>query len=160
MMERFEKIEMKIPAKAEYVAIIRLTMAGVANRMGFAYDDIEDMKIAISEACTNIVQHAYKEDVGEIAIVFGLYENRLEIMVVDNGVSFDFNNLKRKVGPYDISKPVEHLPENGLGLYLINTLMDDIQIMHDEGMTVLMTKYIQREQVENDGNPISTYESY
>lgn len=61
---------------------------------------------------------------------------------------------------YDISKPVEHLPENGLGLYLINTLMDDIQIMHDEGMTVLMTKYIQREQVENDGNPISTYESY
>ncbi len=34
-------------------------------------------------------------------------------MVADNGVSFDFNNLKRKVGPYDINKPVEHLPENG-----------------------------------------------
>ena len=97
MMERFEKIEMKIPAKAEYVAIIRLTMAGVANRMGFAYDDIEDMKIAISEACTNIVQHAYKEDVGEITIVFGLYEDRLEIMVADNGVSFDFNSLKVKL---------------------------------------------------------------
>ncbi|MCT4571591.1 ATP-binding protein, partial [Bacillus thuringiensis] len=96
----------------------------------------------------------------EITIVFGLYEDRLEIMAADNGVSFDFNSLKRKVGPYDISKPVEHLPENGLGLYLINTLMDDIQIMHDEGMTVLMTKYIQREQVENDGNPISTYKSY
>ncbi|EJS66420.1 anti-sigma B factor RsbW [Bacillus cereus] len=160
MMEKFETIEMKIPAKAEYVAIIRLTMAGVANRMGFAYDDIEDMKIAISEACTNIVQHAYKEDDGEITIIFGLYEDRLEIMVADNGVSFDFTALKSKVGPYDINKPVENLPENGLGLYLINTLMDDIQIMHDEGMTVLMTKYIQREQVENDGNPISTYESY
>lgn len=79
------------------MAIIRLTMAGVANRMGFAYDDIEDMKIAISEACTNIVQHAYKEDVGEITIVFGLYENRLEIMVADNGVSFDFSTLKVKL---------------------------------------------------------------
>ncbi len=44
-----------------------------------------------------------------------------------------FSTLKSKVGPYDINKPVEHLPENGLGLYLINTLMDDIQIMHDEG---------------------------
>ena len=39
----------------------------------------------------------HKEDVGEIAIVFGLYENRLEIMVADNGVSFDFNNLKGKL---------------------------------------------------------------
>lgn len=47
-------------------------------------------------------------------------------MVVDNGVSFDFNNLKRKVGLYDISKLVEYLLENGLGLYLINMLMDDI----------------------------------
>ncbi len=44
-MERFEKIEMKIPAKAEYVAIIRLTMAGVANRIGFAYDDIESVML-------------------------------------------------------------------------------------------------------------------
>ena len=62
---------MKIPAKAEYVAIIRLTMAGVANRMGFAYDDIEDMKIAISEACTNIVQHAYKETLEKLQLSLG-----------------------------------------------------------------------------------------
>ncbi|CAM4185491.1 serine/threonine protein kinase [Bacillus manliponensis] len=160
MKENFDCIEMKVPAKSDYVAIVRLTVAGVANRMGFSYDDIEDMKIAVSEACTNVVQHAYKESTGEITIAFGLYANRLEIMIVDNGVSFDFESLKDKMGPYDMNEEVERLPEGGLGIYLINTLMDEVKMNHNHGMVVFMTKHIQREQGENDGNTISTYEAY
>lgn len=49
---RNEQIELTIPARAEYVAIVRLTVAGVAGRMAFSYDDSEDLKIAVSEACT------------------------------------------------------------------------------------------------------------
>ena len=60
MREAFDYIEMKIPAKPEYVGVIRLTLSGIASRMGFTYDLIEDLKIAASEAITNAVQHAYK----------------------------------------------------------------------------------------------------
>lgn len=60
MNESVDLIEMKIPAKPEYVGIIRLTLSGVASRMGYVYEEIEDLKIAVSEACTNAVQHAYK----------------------------------------------------------------------------------------------------
>ncbi|MDQ0247793.1 serine/threonine-protein kinase RsbW [Bacillus fengqiuensis] len=159
MKQAYDFVEMKIPAKPEYVAIVRLTLSGVANRMGFPYDDIEDMKIAISEACTNAVQHAYKEEAGEVTVGFGLFDDRLEIMVADQGVSFNFEHLKQNIGPYEPSQDIELLPEGGLGLYLINTLMDEVKMTRSAGSTVLMTKYVQREQVESDENPVSTYEA-
>ena len=52
---------MKLPASAEYVSLIRLTLSGVFSRAGASYDDIEDSK-AVSEAVTNAVKHAYKND--------------------------------------------------------------------------------------------------
>lgn len=64
MREAFDYVEMKIPAKAEYVGVIRLTLSGIASRMGFTYELIEDLKIATSEAVTNAVQHAYKANEG------------------------------------------------------------------------------------------------
>ncbi|WP_110112027.1 anti-sigma B factor RsbW [Bacillus sp. CGMCC 1.16541] len=159
MKQPYDFVEMKIPAKPDYVAIVRLTLSGVANRMGFSYDEIEDIKIAISEACTNAVQHAYTSEAkGEVTVGFGLFDDRLEIMVVDKGESFDLEALKKEIGPYESSKEVEFLPEGGLGLYLISTLMDDVKMVNSQGVTVMMTKYLQREQVESDENPVSTYE--
>jgi serine/threonine-protein kinase RsbW len=157
MNEPFDYIEMKIPAKAEFVGVIRLTLSGIASRMGFVYDEIEDLKIATSEACTNAVQHAYKRnEQGEVVIGFGLYNNRLEVMVSDSGKSFDFKAARQEIGPYDQTDSVEFLREGGLGLYLIETLMDEVRIHHKEGVTVFMTKYLEGEQVERDAKTIST----
>ncbi|PLR95568.1 anti-sigma B factor RsbW [Bacillus sp. T33-2] len=157
MNQPFDYIEMKIPAKPEFVGVIRLTLSGIASRMGFSYDEIEDLKIATSEACTNAVQHAYKHnEKGEVVIGFGLYEDRLEVMVADSGQSFDFQTARQELGPYDQNDSVEFLREGGLGLYLIETLMDEVRIHHKEGVTVFMTKYREGEQVERDAETIST----
>ncbi|MFP3719034.1 anti-sigma B factor RsbW [Niallia circulans] len=156
-MSHFEYIEMKIPSKPEYVGIIRLTLSGVASRMGFSYDEIEDLKIATSEACTNAVQHAYKnKDAGEVLVGFRLYNDRLEVIVADNGKSFDFHSTTKDLGPYEQDESVEFLREGGLGLYLIETLMDEVKIHHNNGVTVFMTKYLEGEQVERDAETIST----
>ncbi|WP_316572729.1 anti-sigma B factor RsbW [Neobacillus sp. YIM B06451] len=157
MSQAFDYIEMKIPAKPEYVGVIRLTLSGIASRMGFSYDDLEDLKIATSEACTNAVQHAYKnKDQGEVIVGFGLYQDRLEVMVADNGQSFDFESARQGLGRYEDNDSVEFLREGGLGLYLIETLMDEVRIHHKEGVTVFMTKYLEGEQVETDVETIST----
>ncbi|WP_100330099.1 anti-sigma B factor RsbW [Bacillus xiapuensis] len=155
-METFDYIEMKIPAKPEYVGVIRLTLSGIASRMGFTYDAIEDLKIATSEAITNAVQHAYRDtDGGEVVIGFALYHDHLEVMVADNGKSFNFLDTKRELGPYKDSS-VEFLREGGLGLFLIETLMDEVKVQHNEGVTLFMTKYLEGEQVERDAETIST----
>ncbi|MBZ5753083.1 anti-sigma B factor RsbW [Metabacillus rhizolycopersici] len=151
MNQFVDYIEMEIPAKPEYVGIIRLTLSGIASRMGYTYDDIEDLKIAISEACTNAVQHSYKsEEGGEIVIGFGLYKDKLEIMIADNGKSFNFEQTKRKLGPYSASSTIDQLSEGGLGLYLIETLMDEVRVLNNSGVTVFMVKYLNGERVNHD----------
>jgi serine/threonine-protein kinase RsbW len=153
-------IEMTVPAEAEYVGVVRLTSSGIANRIGFSYDEIEDIKVAVSEACTNAVNHAYRqEEEGKITVGFGVYEDRLEIMVVDRGQSFDFSVIHDQVGPFSGDLPVENMSEGGLGLFLIETLMDKVEISGESGVIVLMTKYIQKDEVEPGADKISASES-
>lgn len=96
MNEPFDFIEMKVPAKSDYVGVARLTASGLANRMGFSYEEIEDLKVAISEAITNTVKHAYTEEgAGEVTIGFGLYEDRMEVMIADYGGSLTLNRSRK-----------------------------------------------------------------
>jgi serine/threonine-protein kinase RsbW len=157
MKQPFDFIEMKIPSKPEYVSVVRLTLSGIASRMGYSYEDIEDLKIATSEAITNAVHHAYNEgEGGEITIGFGLFNDYLQIMVSDSGKSFNLDKMKEDLGPYTSATLVEEMNEGGLGLYLIETLMDDVKINNQAGVSVLMKKYLQRERVGSDEESIAT----
>lgn len=150
-MQLYDYIEIRVPAKPQYVGVARLTISGLASRLGFTYDEIEDLKIASSEAITNAVQHAYAEDdQGEVVVGCALYEDRLEIMVADHGKSFDFEKTKKQLGPYNEHEEVQFLREGGLGLFLMETLMDDVKVHHEEGVTVFMTKYLVGERGEKD----------
>jgi len=158
MKQLVDYIEVKMPAKPEYVGVIRLTLSGIASRMGYAYEEIEDLKIAVSEACTNAVQHAYKDNAsGEIIVGFGIYENKLEIMIADNGESFNFEETRNKLGPYSAASTTDQLVEGGLGLYLMETLMDEVHVFDNSGVTVFMVKYLSGERAGHD-TTISSYE--
>ncbi|GGH87607.1 serine/threonine-protein kinase RsbW [Pullulanibacillus pueri] len=159
MIETSDTIELTVPAKADYIGVIRLTTSGIANRMGFSYDDIEDIKVAVSEAATNAVNHAYKgEQGGVISIRMTTFADRMEIMVMDTGRSFDFEHMAKNMKPLDPSAAFEDLSEGGLGLYLIDTLMDRVSINNDSGVAVYMTKFLQRDEVELHDDRL--YESF
>lgn len=155
-MEDFDYVELKIPAKSQYVRVVRLSISGLANRIGFLYEDIEDIKIAVSEAVTNVVQHAYKNNEGNIVLGCGVYHDKLEIMVADNGKGFDFQQIKSKIGPYTKDEKVSQLREGGLGLHLMNALMDEVRMCNENGVIIFMTKYVRKEQVESNDKRIST----
>lgn len=128
-----ETIKMEITSNPEYVGIIRLTTSGIANKVGFSMDDIEDMKVAVSEACTNAIKHS-NDDV--FNIMFSILENGLTIEIQDNGKGYDVENAEKP----DLANP----RENGLGLFIIQTLMDDVSIesKENQGTVVRMTKYL------------------
>ncbi len=150
MNQASDFIEIKLPAKPEYVGVVRLTISGIASRLGYSYDDIEDIKIAVGEACTNVVNHAYKEKNGQMTIGCEVYQNRLEITVADHGKSFALEELKENLGPICTDKPIDQLKEGGLGLFLIDTLMDKVEISNENGVIINMTKFLQRGEVEQN----------
>lgn len=155
-MRTFDYVEMRVPAKPQYVSVMRLTISGLAARMDFSYDDIEDLKIATGEAITNVVHHAYKDGEGEVMVGCALYEDKLEIMVSDYGSSFNFDEIKAKIGPYKEDENISMLREGGLGIYLMETLMDEVKLNNEGGVTVFMTKYVKREQVVGNAERIIT----
>ena len=128
-----ETIKMEIPANPDYVSILRLTTSGIANKIGFSMDDIEDMKVAVSEACTNAIKHS---DDKNVSIIFTILENGLEIEIKDNGKGYDVKSIPTP----NLTQP----KENGLGLFIIKTLMDDVKVesKDNEGTIIKMTKYL------------------
>ncbi|SFJ73466.1 anti-sigma B factor RsbW [Thermoflavimicrobium dichotomicum] len=143
-----DSVNLTIPAKPDYVGIARLTVSGIANRMGFSYDDIEDLKLAVSEACTNAVDHAYSGGDGDIEVCCSIFGNRLEIEVIDRGHSFNIREVEERTGPISFEPSMNALRERGLGIYLMKTLMDDVDIKGDNGVIVKLTKYLRKNEVE------------
>lgn len=128
-----ESIKMEISANPEYVGIIRLTTSGIANKIGFSIDDIEDMKVAVSEACTNAIKHSSDD---RFYITFNVLDDGLNIEIKDNGIGCNIDSL----GKPDLDNP----KESGLGIFIIQTLMDEVSIesSDNEGTTIKMTKYL------------------
>ena len=131
-----EKIELSIPNKAEFVSVVRLTLVAIANRVGFNIEEIEDMKVAIAEACTNAITHGKNTPSESIDIRFTLQTTGLEIQVKDKGKGCEVEKIK--------DPQIEELNESGLGIFIIRSLMDDVVIHSepDQGMTIIMTKMI------------------
>lgn len=128
-----ETIKMEITANPEYVSIIRLTTSGIANKVGFCIDDIEDLKVAISEACTNAIKHSLED---RFTIIYSMIENGLTIEIIDNGKGYDRST---------VSEPdIDNLKESGMGLFIIESLMDEVIVESQEGKgtSIKMTKYL------------------
>lgn len=128
-----ETIKMEVTSNPEYVSIIRLTVSGIANKIGFSLDDIEDIKVAVSEACTNAIKHSLDD---KFSVQFSVLENGLTIEVEDKGTGYDVESLQEP----DLTNP----KESGLGLFIIKTLMDEVSTISnsDVGTRVKMTKYL------------------
>ncbi|WP_219835530.1 anti-sigma B factor RsbW [Paenibacillus sp. R14(2021)] len=143
-------ITLQVPASAEYIDLVRLTLYGLAVKMGFSYEEIEDMKVAVSEACNNAVLYAYGDlNAGEAAqapspaprieVRLVKRDDALSIIVKDEGRSFDASAAARRAHPVN-GKSVDELQAGGLGLYLMQALMDDVEVNSDMGTEVVLTK--------------------
>jgi serine/threonine-protein kinase RsbW len=131
-----DTVELKIPGRAEWVAVARLAVAAVASRLHFSVDEIEDIKLAIAEACTNAIQSAGGVDAGVIEIVCDAREDELRVTVRD-----------RSTGPH--LEPVDGSPigegrTEALGIFLIRALMDTVAYSTDarRGTELVMTKRV------------------
>ena len=76
---RSDEIRLSVPAAPEYARLARLTVAGLATRIGFTYDEVEDLRIAVGEACSLLIGSGPTD--GTISLRFRVYPAALEIQV-------------------------------------------------------------------------------
>ncbi|MDO4720555.1 MAG: ATP-binding protein [Peptostreptococcaceae bacterium] len=125
---------MTLPCKPEYVGVVRLTVSAIANRMGFNIEEIEDIKVAVAEACTNAIKHGLDE---EFDASFTIFADKMTISIKDRGKGVKIENIAEP----DLSNPSEN---GGLGLFIIKSLMDDVDVISSigRGTQITMTKFL------------------
>ena len=112
------EVRLTIPAKAEYVLLGRLALSGITRMRPLDDETVNDLKLAVTEACTNSVRHAYGDNGGTVDIVYELHDDRLVVEVSDDGAGFD---------PQELVQAGE-LTEGGLGIAIIRALVDEFEV--------------------------------
>lgn len=129
-----QTVELRIPARPEWVALARMAAATVANRLSFSIEEIEDVKLAVTEACNAAIQN---ERHGEfLSLTYEALTDSLRIRVRDNGrpgVRIEHERMN-----FDEARVA------GLGIFLIRTLMDEVSydVHPQRGTELLMVKQL------------------
>lgn len=116
-------IRLTIPAKPEYISLCRLALSGLARVRPLGDETLADLKLAITEAASNCVRHAYGEDEGLVEVVYQVEPDRLVIEVADNGTGFEL--AEGDGNPSDLS-------EGGLGIAIIRAIADEFDMTSGE----------------------------
>jgi len=130
-------VKLDIPAKAEYVVLGRLALSGLLLRArGYSEDAVADLKLALTEACSNSVRHAYDHDEGQVHLEFTVLADRVTIQIGDEGGGFHENDVDC---PECQSMPEIKLSGGGMGISIIRAVVDDFDLRKpDGGGTVLV----------------------
>jgi serine/threonine-protein kinase RsbW len=112
-------VRLTIPAKPEYITLSRLALAGLSRVRPLSEDTLADLKLALTEACSNSVRHAYGDGEGHVEISFELRDDRLIVEVVDDGSGFELQEQDEDGGD---------LSEGGLGIAIIRSIADEVEI--------------------------------
>jgi serine/threonine-protein kinase RsbW len=128
-------VNLTIPAKAEYITLSRLALTGLARSGDLGEETLSDLKLALSEACSNSVRHAYGGGEGLVEIRYELEPDRVVIEVSDDG-----NGLPAERAAAD----AEDLNEGGLGIAIIEAVSDEFEIGPREGGNGVRLRFAKR----------------
>lgn len=127
-----------VQASTSHLAEVRNFVAKHAADFGFSKQEVADIKLAVDEAYTNIIKHAYKHDEQKtVDIELGYNSNTFWVSLLDTGDSFDPNTYSKP----NVRQKIKDKKRGGVGVYLIRKLMDDVEY-HTEGTIneIRMTK--------------------
>jgi serine/threonine-protein kinase RsbW len=132
-------VRLTIPAKAEYITLVRLALSGLSQLRPLSDETLGDLKLAVTEACSNSVRHAYRDGrEGAVQVVYELREDRLVVEVQDDGQGF--------IAGDELPTTDGSLSEGGLGIAIIRELADELELgpgVSGKGSRLRFVKFIQ-----------------
>lgn len=149
-MDQFPKVDnyvvLEFLSKPENVAFARQSVAMFASQLDFTIDEIDEIKVAVSEVASNAVIHGYSDQSGLVRIEARLVDGRLEVTVSDQGGGIA--DVDWATQPTHTTQPDERM---GLGLVFVREYMDEFQIesVVGRGTTVKMAKNAKPKYVQH-----------
>jgi serine/threonine-protein kinase RsbW len=124
MEEPRRYFEIQLPSLLGSEKVAMNAAADLARSMGFAEDRIEDLKMAIAEACINAIEHGNKLDENlSVGVILSMGPDSLEVRVVDTGTG-----PPDHIAAPDIDRKMqEHEQTRGMGMFLIESLVDEVE---------------------------------
>jgi serine/threonine-protein kinase RsbW len=113
-----QAVRLRIPAKAEYITLVRLALSGLSRLRPLDEETLGDLKLAVTEACSNSVRHGYGGAGGTVDVSYELHPDRFVVEVEDDGPGFDPNSPRADRNG---------LTEGGLGIAIIRSLADEFE---------------------------------
>jgi serine/threonine-protein kinase RsbW len=135
-LEGMRSVRLRVPARAEYIALARLALSGLADIVALSDEMLADLKLALTEAVSNSVRHAYAGGAGFVSIAYVLSGDALAIEVVDDGKGFDPDRPPPLEG--------EELTEGGLGIAIIRTIADEFELHSQPGVRGSRLRFVKR----------------
>jgi stage II sporulation protein AB (anti-sigma F factor) len=135
------EMKLEFPSKSENEAFARVVVAAFASQLDPTLEEIQDVKMAVSEAVTNAIIHGYENTYGIVTIKCAIEDNQLIVEVIDNGKGIEDVNLARQ--PLYTSKP--ELERSGMGFTVMESFMDSLEVESEigKGTRVVMKKKFQ-----------------
>jgi serine/threonine-protein kinase RsbW len=134
--EGMRTVRLRVPARAEYIALARLALSGLADIVSLPEELLADLKLALTEAVSNSVRHAYGDGIGFVSIAYELSGDALAVEVVDDGKGFDPKRPPALEG--------EELTEGGLGIAIIRTIADEFELDSRPGVRGSRLRFVKR----------------
>jgi len=129
-------VSLKIPAKAEYITLSRLALTGLARWASLSEETLSDLKLALSEACSNSVRHAYRDGRdGFVEIHYEVGPDEIAIEVLDDGGGFESGAAEDVDGD---------LSEGGLGIAIIRAVTDEFEVGRREECEGVRLRFAKR----------------
>ena len=137
------KVSLIIDANSNNEAFARVSVSSFATQLDPTLEDINDIKMAVSEAVTNAIIHGYEGEKGEIYINLKIANNTLYIEIKDNGKGIE--NIEKAMQPLYTSKP--DMERSGMGFTVMEAFMDKISVESSlgKGTKICMEKKIKRD---------------
>lgn len=135
------KVEITVPADNEILEIVAKVVSKMARIAGFGDEDIFNIELAVDEACTNVIMHAYEKDSSKNFTVICYYDKEsFTIEVQDHGKRFHFEAVPEP----EVASRIEDQKVGGLGIYLIRRIMDEVKYYEEsDGLKrLVMKKYL------------------
>lgn len=138
-----ERVLVNIPSDPIFERVVRASADQVGQALGFTAERIEDLKLAVSEAVSNAIEHGNQSQATKLVeVTFLLEQDKLEVLVRDEGDGVEHVDISRQVVE-------EHNLESGMhrgfGMYLISTLVDDCEISSSQRGTIMTLRLYRKD---------------